>query len=333
MVNKIIAAENSQGGDWGPWRNNMLFVADDDFQLANYDGMGHYIASENTVAVVAPCRPALNIEKIYEFSYPTDANYQKPECAAAIQSAINAGVGYVNFFGHGSPAVWTDEHILSGSTVAQLTNVNEYPFIAAFSCATGEFDIPGVTSLSQSLLTQPQGGALATFSATYSVYEDPNATLAEALYQNLFAPDSDVSFGMAIIAAKAQASGCYSNSQLYDLFGDPSLRILPPASNITVSVQDTTGKPLDTLKAFQKVVVAGTVAGPTGQQYGGAASAPVQIGIFNPPKWTARSDGRPGLGRARRALVAAGQPGFFLQSIDAERPIQGYAHAAAESYL
>ena len=102
---------------------------------------------------------------------------------------------------------------------------------------------------------------------------------------------------MAIIAAKAK-DAYSSNGSIYVLFGDPSLQIMPPTRKVSLKITDArqadSGRPLDTLKALQKVRIRGTVLKPTGEpdtQFGTSAPAYVQLGIFNPSQLTGRKDG------------------------------------------
>ncbi len=294
VVDKIIAVEDTQKADWSSWRNTMLFVADDDMQGPYIDpiGDGHQVNSDQTADAAKNCRPSLNLEKVYLFEYPWNANREKPECATAIKNAINNGVGYVNFFGHGSSVLWTDEHVLTVPLAAQLSNANQYPFISEFSCSLGEFDVPDNTTLSQVLLEMSGGGAIATFAATREASSDANKTLGISLYSDLLDTLSEASIGMAMIAAKAENPG--SNTSIYALFGDPSLRIVPPSRRMQVAVTDTNGKANDTLQALEKVEITGQILDTNGNpdaHYGANAPAYVHIGIYNPDYTTGRTDG------------------------------------------
>jgi hypothetical protein len=139
MVDKIIEIEDPLKADFGPWRNSMLLVADDDMQGTKYDIINHTGSSEKVAGCVDAERYSMNIRKTYLFDYEWNANGEKPEASRAIINEINNGVGYVNFFGHGSDVYWTDEHVLSPDIAPQLNNKKHYPLISSFSnCPTPE---------------------------------------------------------------------------------------------------------------------------------------------------------------------------------------------------
>ena len=305
VVDKIMAMEDTQKADWSSWRNTMLFVADDDWQGPLYDliGAGHQENADATADGVKLCRPSLEVEKVYEFEYPTNASFQKPECSSALINAINNGVGYICFYGHGSPIQWTDEDILNEQQPlsSELSNANQYPFVSEFACYLGAFDYPDVTTLSQDLLEMPAAGVIATFAASREGNSPDNGTLGTSLYTHLLDTLSETSIGMAMVAAKAENPG--ANADMYVLFGDPSITIVPPSRRMQVAITDTNGKVRDTLvahdtlqelQALEKIEIIGQILdtnGNTDAQYGANTPAYVHIGIYNPDYITGRMDG------------------------------------------
>ena len=296
LVDKIIETEDAQQADWSAWRNTMIFVADDDMQGTIDDPIvgndrGHHAASERTAALVESLRPSMDLRKVYLFEYPWNANLEKPEASHAIVNAINSGVGYVNFFGHGSPTQWTDECVLTPKIVPQLNNEKRYPLISSFSCSVGKFDIPNATSLNEALVKTPHAGAIAAFGATRETEASSNENLAKTMYAALLDTTSSPSFGMAILAAKALS---YSNgNSLYALLGDPSLRLVTPMRKIQLEIDTAAGRASDTLKALQKITIKGSIVDETGaadHSFGASAPAYVQLSIFNPPELTTRKD-------------------------------------------
>jgi hypothetical protein len=298
--------EDPQAADWGAWRNTMLFVADDDWQGSVYDqiGQGHMESSEAVAAEVERLRPSIDVRKVYLFEYPWNSAREKPECATALINTINGGVGYVNFFGHGSPILWTDEHVLTPQIITQLSNANEYPVISEFSCCLGQFDLPdpGSETLSQMLLAMPGAGASAIIAATREALPNDNASLGMSLYKHLM-DTCQLMVGMALVAAKAD-DPC-SNTSIYVLFGDPALRILPSPRRLQMTIADTAGRVHDTLlggdtlqemQALEKVVITGSVldsSGNTDAQFGATTPAYAHVAIYNPQYITGRTDGGP----------------------------------------
>ncbi|MBN2038317.1 MAG: hypothetical protein JW768_16370 [Chitinispirillaceae bacterium] len=295
MVDKIIETEDRQKADFGSWRNSVLLVADDDMQGPREDLIrgkyGHHGSSERVAAVIDGLWPSLEMRKTYLFDYEWDANWEKPEASRAIINEINNGVGYVNFFGHGSEVYWADEHVLSPDIVPQLYNDKRYPIVASYSCSVGKFDKPENVSLGELLLKLPGAGAIASFAGSRSASAAGNEVLAMDLYAAIFDTVSFPSLGMAIIRGKSLHNDL--NSLIYILFGDPSLRLVHPQRRVQLEICDTTGTVDDTLAALQKIRIRGRIVdgnGNTDQGFGTETEAFVQIGLYNAPQMTTRKD-------------------------------------------
>lgn len=295
MVDKIIETEDTRKADWGSWRNSMLFVADDDMQRDIEDQIkgtiAHYASSERVAGVVGSLRPSMTLRKAYLFEYPWNASYEKPEASRAIINEINSGVGFVNFFGHGSPVQWTDERVLSPAEVPQFYNARQYPVISSYSCGVGLFDLPGKVSLSEDLVKAPGAGAIAAISAARSSGATSNEMLAMNFYRSMF--DTARTIGMAMVAAKALTND--ANSEVYLIMGDPAIRFFEPARTVRLEIDDSFGKPLsDTLKALQPITIKGTIVDANGNpdvSFGSLTTAYVQLGFYNASEVTTRKDG------------------------------------------
>jgi len=305
MVDKITAVEDVDvyTADWGSWRNTMLFVADDDMQSGRCDPIcspnntsGHHVSSERTADSAVAHRPSLDVRKVYLFDYPWTSSYEKPEASRAIANEINSGVGYANYYGHGSDAYWADEHVLSEKVVPLLYNENRYPFISSFSCGVSTFDKPGISSLSELLMKASRAGAVATFASTRGAMPGPNEVLGINLYKALFSAESPT-FGTAILDAKLNSGGVWNgNNNVYALFGDPSLRLMVLSRRVELNLYDMVNDTLlqNQLQALQQIRIKGTIVkvnGQTDNTFGDTAAAFVQLAIFNPPEITGRKDG------------------------------------------
>ncbi|HEX3020539.1 MAG TPA: C25 family cysteine peptidase, partial [Chitinispirillaceae bacterium] len=188
VVEKIIAMEDPQKADYSDWRNRALLVADDDRQGTTVDGINHHGSSDNTADVIESKNPSINLRKVYLFDYKWNSAGQKPEASKVLFNEIDNGVGYVNYFGHGSEAQWAQEKILLADNVKALKNENHYPLISSFSCSVGRFDIPNYECLSSALLTKGECGAIASISSTRTAYASSNENLAINFYSALLNP-------------------------------------------------------------------------------------------------------------------------------------------------
>lgn len=290
MVDKIIESEKLPQADYGPWRNRVLLVADDDMQGTQKDRItDHHISSEAIYEVLKSKRPFLEIPKVYLYEYPWDEQKEKPEASRILINQINQGVLAVNWFGHGADDLWADEHILSKESVLKMHNSKRYPLITSFSCTVGKFDSPDREGLSSTLVKQSNAGAIATISATRETYPGPNTAIAKNIYSNLFSTTFPNSLGASF--AKALSEYRNSNNRAYALLGDPSLKIGPVNRQISLSVLDEDGHSIDTLKALQKITIKGTVNFPDGSVDNNLDGSNVYLNLYNPSRPSSRKDG------------------------------------------
>jgi hypothetical protein len=334
LVDKIIDMEDPSVADIGAWQNRVLLVNDDDKQVDNNKlipdplGFDHRNASDNVGAIISSQRPAVDIRKVNLFEYPLNTVLQKPEARDALINDINSGMSIVNFFGHGSPSLWTDERIFELNMVSNLYNEKHYPLIASFSCAVGEFDQPAPhRCLSEVLALALKSGAIATISGTREAYSENNRQLAKNLYQTLFdSTRSDVSLGEAYAEAKIIVRD--QNCQIYSYLGDPSIRLVNPLHRIAFDVLDKSGRSIDTIKGLQAITIKGSIRtrdlATLDASYGSKDKpAFVQISIFNPPLVLVREN--TGADTIPGTLIYTGQlsvtNGLFEQSLHIPRNV------------
>jgi|GEM_PF-188942 peptidase C25 gingipain len=95
-------------------------------------------------------------------------------------SAINDGVSYVLYRGHGSYFDWgtKEQTVFKNSDISKLNNINRLPLIFSLTCNTGAFDKQ--KCMMRQFLTRSNGGAIAAFANTdvaYSSHGDMETTL------------------------------------------------------------------------------------------------------------------------------------------------------------
>ena len=147
------------------------------------------------------------------------------EARAAIFDRLDRGVGYANYIGHGALDRFADEGLIMSSDLPLSNSVT--PILASLTCTVGRFEIPGWASLGESLVTQPAGGAVATWAPSGLSYNNQamilNRAFVETLYRNettylgeavqealeTFAEDGELPFMLSI----------------YNLLGDPATKI------------------------------------------------------------------------------------------------------------
>jgi hypothetical protein len=333
LVDKIVDMEDPTVADFGAWRNRVLLVNDDDKQVDQDHtvpdplGTDHRNASDYVGAIISSLRPSTDIRKVNLFEYPLNSVFQKPEARDALISYINSGTAFVNFFGHGSPLLWTDERILELTTVANLNNYKRYPLVASFSCAVGEFDQPSPhRCLSEQLMLASKSGAIATISSTREAYSENNRQLSAAFFREIDSVGANLTMGEAYARAKIIVRD--QNSQIYSYLGDPSIRPVNLLHQIALDVLDDKGRPLDTLKGLQAITIKGSIRkqdNPGVDAAYGSKDKPayIQINIFNPPLALDREGS--GTDTIPGTLIYTGQSevtgGLFEQSLHLPRNV------------
>lgn len=177
------------------------------------------------------------------------------------EEAINKGVLYLLYRGHGSVTSWNTPVNFSSSNVLQnLTNTGCYPLLFSITCNTGAYNLDPMC-LSKAFLVAPESGAAGAICASSKSYSGPNDILTGALFRAIW-PQSNIEiFPYDIVLANSNAatkdlfnqtsntakhnlgkilnfglqatSQCYNPNNFYrvmtnglfHVFGDPSLEI------------------------------------------------------------------------------------------------------------
>ncbi|MCS7302115.1 MAG: C25 family cysteine peptidase [Bacteroidota bacterium] len=156
VVNKIIEHDTMP---MQQWQKHFLFItggADANEQRDFYESVIYslvpLVAETNQRALCADT----TVISLYA---GTPGNQPIP---AAITGAINNGVGWVNYIGHGAPRTLE----VAGWEPERLSNKGRYPVLASFSCQIGAFAEPSLQALGEEFLIRPNSGAVAVIATT-----------------------------------------------------------------------------------------------------------------------------------------------------------------------
>jgi uncharacterized repeat protein (TIGR01451 family) len=204
VVRKITGYEKSSG----TWSKQTLLVADTD------GGLG-FSTDTKEVKSLLPSSLTGNI---------VDANQLGDAAAhAQILAGVNSGQLLVNYLGHGSVQVWGNGNLLTDTDATTLTNRNRLPVFLIMDCLNGFFQDVYTTSLAESLLLAPNGGAVAVWSSSGLNDSVPQAQLDKDVVRGLFAAQNPA-LGDVIRAAKLKTD-VLDVRHTYILFGDPAMRL------------------------------------------------------------------------------------------------------------
>ncbi len=242
LVEKTIAFEQSEGD----WSNSLAFVADN-YYLNDYcfDGDPSTIClTESAGNFPALMDDFINDQLRTPFQptrfYLDDYNCrsgQSGNCAiitSDLVSHINQSPSQIyTYSGHGVISGWASEKIFNKEDLPFLTNSERFPVFFSLDCIDGFWYYPpGIASpdpisLAESITRQPNGGAVAMYSATGFSYSSAHDVLQRGFFEYFFS-NHDPLLGAADLSAKLKVYASGNNDEMiftYMIFGDPALRL------------------------------------------------------------------------------------------------------------
>ncbi len=261
FVDKVYAYTGSQG--FGPWRNNMLFIADDGDQDL------HLQDAEVITSTVANEAPVFDLQKIYLDAFQKESGAgggTYPGANAAINNQVFNGTLIWNFNGHGGPRRLADETILDQSIINGWNNPDKLPLFITATCDFAPYDDPNINSIGSNLLVRPKTGAIALMTTTRAVYASSNRVMNNNYLKISLQTDADGKFkslGDAVREAKNftyQNSTDVINNRKFTLLGDPALTLSFPKQKIVATkINGIPSDRADTLRSTDKVIMEGEV--------------------------------------------------------------------------
>jgi hypothetical protein len=143
-----------------------------------------------------------------------------------IFSTLSNGAGVTHYFGHGGPAIWADEWLLSTDDMPRLAGTPPSVFFM-WACQAQWYQYFWGKSLGEALFLLEDGGSVASFGPTGVTTDDQQAVLARMLYPKVLG--EGLSLGEAIRQAKRSAAALGAREAVdgFVLIGDPALVIRP----------------------------------------------------------------------------------------------------------
>lgn len=253
-VNKIVKYVTQD--DYGSWKNSMLNVAD------NNDNGGHWRHGEEVIQVIASHGGEnTNFNRVFldNFEEQSDGSGSKfPEARKRMYKALNEGVLWWNYSGHGGPTGWTDDGILVPTDIEQNFFYSHQPFLFAATCEFSRHD--GLTpSGGENLFFNPNGGVVTLICPPRLVYMGSNKVLNVNVAQKMYERQADgqlMRVGDIINYGKnfnlnPTATESNSNSRRYHIYGDPAIR--PSMPRFKAVIDNINGKPVseDDMPVFE----------------------------------------------------------------------------------
>lgn len=154
---------------------------------------------------------------------------------ADLVAGWSKGVALVHYFGHGGPQIWADEAVLTSEDAMSLQSPEAVVFQRA--CQTQFYQYLFGDSLGESLMLNPNGGALASFGPAGITNTKVQGALFNRLYDEM-QTSPRMPLGEAIRRAKSKALNDDPDALFavegFNLLGDPALRMDGVAAAVRV---------------------------------------------------------------------------------------------------
>jgi hypothetical protein len=240
-IAKLLRYEDQPAGEWA---SRALYVLDDNEEFPR-------VASEIVRCAAAP---PLFVRMFRESDYPYVPNervYGKRrsrEATAALLRQLDSGLGFVNYFGHGGPNLWSHERLLHIMDLASLHEPSRLPLIACASCDNAWFDYPMPpvrTSMGELFVKQPQGGAVAVFAPVSGATPYEHQNLMMYLLEGITRTPLRTSGELGLYAKISYYAQTLSPSvpEQYVLVGDPAVELKIPRITGTLHVEPAVIEP------------------------------------------------------------------------------------------
>jgi hypothetical protein len=273
LVDKTISYRINNNA--GAWQNTLCFMGDDG------DKNRHMNDAELISTAIADEYPGFNIKKIYWDAYTrlNDAASSKyPEVTSLIQQQMENGALIMNYSGHGNPTALSHESVIHISDFA-MSSAMRLPLWVTASCDIMAFD-GQEENIGETAVLNPDGGAIAFFGTTRTVYAAWNRPLNKTFMQRVLGTHANgqrITIGQAAMMAKNEFTVGSSrdmivNKQQFSLLGDPALVLNAPTFQAVIDDVDGI-KPTDSnlrLSAGKRVRVNGHIEGD--ESFSGMAS-------------------------------------------------------------
>ena len=259
------------------WQNTVCMMGDDGNQNR------HMEDADAVAQLVETQHPDILVKRVMwdAFTRVSSATGNRyPDVTRLIRQQMEQGALIMNYSGHGRADAISHEYVLTLSDF-NITSSMRLPLWMTASCDIMPFD-GQEENIGETALFNAQGGAIAFFGTTRTVYQPQNRLMNLAFTRQVLSLDEDglmMPIGEAVRRAKGElvttgiivgyqpngqpiwSTDKSENKLQYSLLGDPALRLaLPTASIVVDSINHTAiGDDILTLKAGTTATISGRV--------------------------------------------------------------------------
>lgn len=247
--------------DYGAWKNQVMFVADDD----NFGD--HMTQSKDMIQIIREnggdntLVSYVFIDAFNSVSQGGARNY--PDARNKMFTTLNEGVLWWNYIGHASTQNWTGEGLMMRSDVETRLFYRHIPVLYAATCEFTRFD-GSVPSSGEHIFLNPNGGAVTVVCPARLAYIQYNGSFGNKVARYIFSQDENGRqrrIGDIIRMAKNESSAT-DNHRRFFVIGDPAMRLA--WAPYTAQIETINGNAVDSehmpvFKARQQVEFSGKI--------------------------------------------------------------------------
>ncbi len=240
-VDKLLNYVNNP--DYGPWRNNALFVADYYYGPPEDPSTETFMHESQCEGIANLITNELNIgfanNKVFVNQFPRDPTSGfLLEGRKSMSSLLESGQFFMTYVGHASPTTLTKEVQLWTANEAKQAYYPHLPIVSTACCDVARYD-GAQRGLMETMFHLPNGGAIAMLAATRAAYANGNDALNQAFVRNLFCYNTKgymPTLGEAYMLCK-QSFGTATayNKMMFSLLGDPAMKVYYPKPLFTIT--------------------------------------------------------------------------------------------------
>lgn len=248
--------------DYGVWKNNFLYLADDE------DAGVHMRQGEIFIERMKDNGGADVINNhLYIDAFPAvsqGAGRAYPAAREAFYNSLTEGQLMWLYIGHANPNSMTGNGMVQRSDFLNMFYYRHLPVLYAATCELARFDAD-VVSGGELLYNNASGGVAAMITTPRLAYVNNNGVLTSAFGRNLMLCEADGRvrpLGEVLRATKNAVKGDSNNSR-YFMYGDPAMRLAVPNNKVVIDrigdapVSDTD---MPVFKARQVITMTGHVS-------------------------------------------------------------------------
>jgi hypothetical protein len=213
IVDKIMTYEKmaSSGDLLSSWQQSVLAVADGQSQIFKNDANEFLSMFPDTFQkkLISPQAGEQNVNQ-------------------KILDEFQEGDLLVAYFGHGSVSMWGKDRLFSVEDVSKMNTADHLPVVLNMTCLTGLFTHPKVQSLAESMLWEPDGGAVVVLAPTSLTVSNDQTFLLRS-FISILLENPELPLGEVLRQARenmpVDTIGMFDVTRTFLLFGDPALRL------------------------------------------------------------------------------------------------------------